>query len=206
MRNVYVVSHCQSIHHVERLGGGWYDTGLTDLGRVQAEKTGRYLRSIIDSDVRIVSSDLKRAKETAEIIGGILGKDVSLDKGFREMRYGVIEGKPQEWIKSLEIPVPSDEERLDFRAYEGSESRRELGSRVREALQRALDTDEKDLVIVTHGFASTFVILAWMSIPVENMGYANFPSKPGCVTHLHEDDVYVNRGIRFLCYTGHLSG
>ena len=88
MRNVYVVSHCQSVHHVEKLGGGWYDTGLTDLGREQAEKTGIYLQSIVVSDVRIVSSDLKRAKETAEIIGEILGREVELDQGFREMNYG----------------------------------------------------------------------------------------------------------------------
>lgn len=205
MRNVYVVSHCQSIHHVEKLGGGWYDTGLTDLGRAQAEKTGMYLKSIIDSDVGIVSSDLKRAKETAEIIGEILGVDVSMDQGFREMRYGVIEGKPQECIRSVEVPILKDGERLDFRVYEGAESRREIGTRVKAALERAM-RQEKDLVVVTHGFASTFVILSWLKIPVENMGYANFPSKPGCVTHLQEDDVYVNRGIRFLCYTGHLGG
>jgi len=56
MRNVYVVAHAQSLHHIERRVGGWYDTSLTDLGREQAEKTGRFLKSAIDSaDVRLFS-------------------------------------------------------------------------------------------------------------------------------------------------------
>lgn len=204
MRNIYVVAHAQSVHHVEKLGGGWYDTSLTDLGRVQAEKTGKYLRSIIRGEVSIYSSDLKRAAETAEIIGGIFGQEVTLDEGFREMHYGIIEGKPQEWIKTLEIKVPPEEERLDFRTYVGAESRREVGTRVKEAFDHALNKNEKDIVIVTHGFATTFLIMAWLGIPVDHMGLGNLPSKPACVSHLVEDDVFKNRGIQFLCYTGHL--
>lgn len=204
MRNVYLVSHCQSIHHVEKLGGGWYDTGLTDLGRTQAEKTGKYLQTIIDSDVRIVSSDLKRAKETAEIIGDILGREVELDQGFREMNYGVVGGKPQEWIKKLEIPEIHEDTIMDYRIYEGAESRRELGTRVNEALKRALNKDSHDLIIVTHGFATTFLMYSWLKVPVEHMGFGNFPSKPGCISHLQIDDRYKNRGIKYLCYTGHL--
>ncbi len=204
MRNVYVVSHCQSVHHVEKLGGGWYDTGLTDLGREQAEKTGKYLRSIIDSDVRIVSSDLKRAKETAEVIGEIIEGKVELDQGFREMNYGVVGGKPQAWIEKLEIPEIQEDTRMDIRIYEGAESRRDIGTRVNEALIKALDKDRRDLVIVTHGFATTFLMYAWLKVPLEHMGFGNFPSKPGCVSHLQIDDRYKNRGIKFLCYTGHL--
>lgn len=204
MRNVYVVSHCQSIHHVEKLGGGWYDTGLTDLGRDQSEKTARYLQSIIDSDVRIVFSDLKRAKETAEIIGQVFGREVDLDQGFREMNYGVVGGKPQAWIENLEIPEIHEDTIMDFRIYEGAESRRDIGTRVNDALNRALEKDNRDLVIVTHGFATTFLMYAWLKVPVENMGFGNFPSKPGCVSHLQIDDRYKNRGIKFLCYTGHL--
>ena len=204
MRNVYVVAHTQSMHHVEKLGGGWYDTSLSDLGRFQAEKTGEYLKSIIGSDVRIVSSDLKRAAETAKIIGGILGCEIALDEGFREMSYGEVEGKPQEWINAQKIPVIMDEDRLDYRVYKGAENRREVGTRVKRALENALDQDDKDLVIVTHGFAMTFLVMAWLKVPVEHMGYGSFPSKPGCVSHLHEDDIFVNRGIKFLCYTGHL--
>ena len=70
MRNVYVVTHVQSLHHVEKRVGGWYDTSLTELGNVQAGKTGRFLGSAIGSEnAELFSSDLRRAAETAEIIG-----------------------------------------------------------------------------------------------------------------------------------------
>ena len=75
MRNVYVITHAQSLHHVERRVDGWYDTSLTDLGRTQSEKTGRFLKSAIGStDAQLFSSDLKRAGETAEIIGRNLSR------------------------------------------------------------------------------------------------------------------------------------
>lgn len=89
MRNVYIVTHAQSLHHIVERVSGWYDTPLTDLGREQAEKTGRFLKSAIDSnDVQLFSSDLKRAAETADIIGKRLEKPVTLDSRLREMSYG----------------------------------------------------------------------------------------------------------------------
>ena len=29
MKNLFVITHTQSLHHIERKVGGWYDTGLT---------------------------------------------------------------------------------------------------------------------------------------------------------------------------------
>jgi len=205
MRNVYVVAHAQSLHHIERRVGGWYDTSLTDLGREQAEKTGRFLRSAIDSaDVRLFSSDLKRAAETAEIIGRHLHKPVTLDSRLREMSYGDAEGKPQSWFKDQIEPRPKDGNRLDHRVYAGSESRFEVGERVSAALTDILGKGARDAVIVSHGFASTFLIMAWMKVPADHMDYCNFSAKPGSVTLLHEDDLFGRRSLSYLCSTAHL--
>jgi len=205
MRNVYVVAHAQSLHHVERRVGGWYDTSLTDLGRTQAEKTGRFLESAIDSaDAKLFSSDLKRAAETAEIIGRRLQKPVTLDPRLREMSYGDAEGKPQDWFRDRINPLPSDGDRLDHRVYTGAESRREVAERVGAALGDILEKMAEDTVIVSHGFASTFIVMAWMRVPAEHMGYCNLPARPGSVTKLHEDDLFGNRGVAYLCRTDHL--
>ena len=42
MRNVYVVTHAESIHYIEKNVGGWYDTSLTERGKAQAEKQRFY--------------------------------------------------------------------------------------------------------------------------------------------------------------------
>jgi len=205
MRNVYVVTHAQSLRHIERRVGGWYDTSLTDLGRKQAEKTGQFLKSAIDStDVQLFSSDLKRAAETAEIIGKHLQKPVTLDSRLREMSYGDAEGKPQSWFKDQIKPQPTDGNRLDHRVYTGAESRIEVAEGVSAALTDILEKGARDTVIVSHGFASTFLIMAWMKIPADHMDYCNLPAKPGSVTMLHEDDLFGSRSVTYLCNTAHL--
>ena len=205
MRNVFVVTHSQSLHHIERKVGGWYDTSLTDLGREQAEKTGRFLESTIDStDIQIFSSDLRRAAETAEIIGKQLQKQVTLDPRLREMSYGEAEGKPQDWFRDRIKPQPADGNRLDHRVYAGAESRGEVSERVGAALTDILRKGARDTVIVSHGFASTFLVMAWMKVPAEHMGYCNFPARSGSVTKLHEDALFGTRGVSYLCRTNHL--
>ena len=42
----------------------------------------------------IISSDLARAKQTAEIIAETTGAELILDKSLREMDFGILEGMP----------------------------------------------------------------------------------------------------------------
>jgi broad specificity phosphatase PhoE len=70
---------------------GWRDTPLNDTGRRQAhalaaELTNRGIASIW-------SSDLSRARETAEIVGRHLGLEVRLDARLREGNRGRWEGR-----------------------------------------------------------------------------------------------------------------
>lgn len=205
MRNIYLVIHAQSNHHIEKKVGGWYDTPLTRTGRNQAEKTGLFLKSNIKTaDSQLFSSDLKRAKETAEIIGKYLQKTVTLDSRLREMSFGKAEGKPLNWSKNHIKPRPIDGNRLYHRIYQGAESRIEVAERITKALNHILKQSLENIVIVTHGFASTFLIMAWMMVPAEHMDYCDFQTKPGSVTLLHEDDLFNNRGVKYLCSTTHL--
>jgi len=204
MRCVYVVSHAQSLHHVEKRVGGWYDTGLTEIGRSQAMKTAEFLVSEIKGDIVVYSSDLRRAFETAEIIASQLGVDFHLDNRLREMSYGIAEGKSKEWGDTHIQPQPIDGDRMNHRVFEGAESKLELAKRMNLVLSDILSGSVENVVIVTHGFASTFLVMAWMKISVEYLGYVNLPSKPGCVSKLVEDDFFGNRGMEYLCKTVHL--
>jgi probable phosphoglycerate mutase len=60
------------------------------------------------------------------------------------------------------------------------------------------------IVIVTHGFALTYVITAWLEMPWSNTGYTSFAARPGGITTLVEDDFFHNRQVVTLADTSHL--
>jgi len=66
--------------------------GLSDKGRSQVEASIKKT-SAVDSDTHIISSDFKRARESAEIVEKLLKskKPVSLDAKLRERNFGDFE-------------------------------------------------------------------------------------------------------------------
>lgn len=60
-------------------------------------------------------------------------------------------------------------------------------------------------IIVTHGFTATFVLAAWIRMPIEAAGYVNFRVSPGSITELRQDDYFYNRQIVVLNDLTHLS-
>ena len=199
MKDLFVVTHAESVHHVERKVGGWYDTGLTERGRKEASATaGRLFDLIGHNDIELFASDLRRASETAAIIGGGFAKPVAETDALREISYGVAEGKPQEWLDTRYIPAP-DDDRLDHRGgIEGAESRRDVARRIYPFVETILKRECATQIIVTHGFALSLVISAWMRIPIEACGFVAFPAAKGSITHLRQDDYFRNRAmIRF---------
>lgn len=70
---------------------GWRDTPLNDTGRRQAEELAERVTG--QGIVSLWSSDLSRAKETAEIVGARLGLEVGLDARLREANRGRWEGR-----------------------------------------------------------------------------------------------------------------
>lgn len=200
MKNVYVITHAQSFHHIEDLGGGWYDTSLTEKGVTQAEKLAEFLYGEIGiPGIPIYSSDLKRAFETAEIIARPFKSGVIQDKRLRETSFGDAEGKPRAWRTENINLQPSDGDRLNHRIFRNAESRKDVGTRIRECLDEIIAKNDEDLIIVSHGNALTFFIMAWLKVPVKNMDYCNFLPAPARVTYLQEDDLYGNRNVVYVC-------
>ncbi|MEQ3747731.1 MAG: histidine phosphatase family protein [Henriciella sp.] len=202
MQNIFVVTHAQSEHHVERRVGGWYDTGLTKFGVAQAETAASRLRQLIsDTNPALVSSDLKRASETASIIGDELGVPVSLDAGLRENSYGEAEGRPQTWLDQRIVAAPYHN-RLDHIVVKGAESKRTFVDRIYNSMANLPETT--NTIIVTHGYALTFVISYWIGLPLEHAGYVNFSASPAGITHLAQGGFFQNKVVHFISDTSHL--
>ncbi len=207
MRSIYVIAHPEATHHVERVVGGWHDSLLTPVGIRVAVSIARVLRALIPTtaEVEVISSDLKRAQRTAEEVAGLFDVGTILDPRLREKSYGVAEGRPQEWLDQRFVPPPAVGDRMGHdEGVPGSETRGEVARRVYAAMDEILIRPCEHQIIVTHGFALTFVVASWIKMPIESVGHVSFRAPSGSVTTLHEDDFYHSRHVVSLGDTRHL--
>ena len=207
MRNLYVVTHPQSTHHTDGRVGGWFDSALTELGLVQAARMAQRIREHLpeDAPTEIYSSDLRRAYQTAEAIAHRLRTPIRTTPDLREISYGAAGGQPQSWLGERFVYPPRVGNRLDHcYGIPGAETRREFATRLYRAMDRILASPCPYQVVVTHGFALTFVVAAWIEMPLNAAGAIAVASTSGGITHLREDDAFHNRGVVTLNDTSHL--
>jgi len=119
------------------------------------------------------------------------------------MSYGVAEGRPQDWLRER-LTVPPADNRMDHRGgIENAETRREFASRIFGAISAIAERPCSTQVIVTHGFAPTFIIAAWARIPIDDLGYLDLRVSPGSITHLREDELWKSRTVVALGDASH---
>ncbi|MCW2785362.1 MAG: phosphoglycerate mutase family protein [Marmoricola sp.] len=87
---------------------------------------------------------------------------------------------------------------------EGAETKRAFAERIYDAMASIESDSATHQVVVTHGFAVTFLIAAWIRMPLEAAGYVNFRSSSGGLTLLGEDDFFHNRAVLSMNETAHL--
>jgi 2,3-bisphosphoglycerate-dependent phosphoglycerate mutase len=207
MRSLYVVTHPEATHHRAGLVGGWYDSELTDLGYDQARGIADCLAMAMPGGARarVYSSDLRRAMGTATVIAGRLSVDIVPHFGLRETSYGDAEGRPESWLKERFVFSPRIGDRMNHNgSIRGAESKYAFASRIYGAMDVITAEDFDHQVIVTHGFALTFVVAHWIRMPLESASFIHMQSTSGGITRLVEDDVFHNRTIVSVNSTDHL--
>jgi len=208
VRTIYVVAHPEATHHVDGVVGGWHDSQLTPAGARAAAWIAEALRSRIpgDAHVELFSSDLQRTLQTARVVGDLLHVEPVLDRRLREKSYGEAEGKPQEWLNQRFVPPPAAGDRMEHdEGVPGAETKMAFAQRVYAAMDAILESSCEHQVIVTHGFAVTFVLASWIRMPIESVGYVNFRAGCASITVLREDDYFHNRQVVSLGDTRHLA-
>lgn len=147
-----VARHGATQHNLDARFTGQIDAPLSALGERQAEALAQRLaRWRLDA---LVSSDLRRATETAERIGRRLGMPVALDAALREISLGDWEGRAVGDVRREEgaLMARIETDPTGETAYPGGESWAWFSARVLGALERwrALYPDG-DLLWVAHG-------------------------------------------------------
>src|SRR5262245_20775638 len=105
MKELYIVRHGQSEHHVRDMTGGWTDLPLTPPGQNQAINLAAHLTAVIGNrNVSLFSSDLQRASMTAAAVAKRLEIEVVEDAGLREFNNGRARGLTNSEAKLIENP------------------------------------------------------------------------------------------------------
>jgi broad specificity phosphatase PhoE len=149
---------------------GQTDVDLDETGREQATRAGRMLAAL--SPVVVVSSDLRRAADTAAALAAVTAVEVTYDQGLRETYAGVWEG-----LERVELRQRHGDELAAWARGEdvrpgGGESRSEVAKRSVAAVERALlgVPERGTLVVVTHGGAARVAIGQMLGLSQELWG------------------------------------
>lgn len=172
-RVLFLARHGETAWNLEQRWQGQTDVDLNDAGRAQARALAERLAG--HRIGCIASSDLSRARETAEIVAQHLGiDDVMLDEGLRERGYGIFEGltrieceaqHPEEWARYV-----ADHRHTPARAELDAAVAARMQAAVARAGALAVDGDGAVLV-VSHGGSIRALIAAatgWRPPPMGN--------------------------------------
>jgi alpha-ribazole phosphatase len=161
-----LVRHGQTDWNVQRRYQGQSDTPLNGTGKAQAAALARRLAG--DEVHAIYASDLQRAWQTAQAVGGALGMAVQPEPGLREIHFGLWEGKTHQ-----EILGQYGEEYADWIANpecappEG-ESFGQVAARLDTVLARLRrDHQDQTVLFVGHGGSITTLICRALELPIQ---------------------------------------
>ncbi|MGF1666091.1 MAG: histidine phosphatase family protein [Acidimicrobiia bacterium] len=121
-----IVRHGQAVGNTTHRFIGWQEVPLDDLGHQQAGTVAdRLARAGIE---RVISSDILRARQTAQPLASMLGVEIEIDERLREIGNGqwtgllpseIAAGWPELWqayITGTDVARPDGERWQDVRA------------------------------------------------------------------------------------------
>lgn len=168
---IYLIRHGETEWNVQRRIQGHSDSPLTDAGVEQARQRAKSLAGV--KFAAVYSSDLLRAKDTAEIFALEHQLAVVTSDLLRERNHGRFEGKTadefNEELRDLleyRLTLPDDNQHL-FSYYDGYESDDQVATRLISILRQiAVAYPGKNVAVVSHSGS--------LRVLMRRFGYAMF--------------------------------
>jgi probable phosphoglycerate mutase len=165
MKKIITIQHTQAVHHTNGMIGSWTDWELTDLGKEHAENIGRKLSDELKGQTwKIYSSDLIRARQTAEPLSRYMGVDIKYLDKLREHYIGEAVGKSKQWVNENAMPVNTFDDRL----FPSAESWREFWNRVVDFYNDIVADATENIVLVSHGGTLAVWHQVWLGSDIQD--------------------------------------
>jgi probable phosphoglycerate mutase len=152
---IYLCRHGETEWNRAHRLQGQCESDLTPLGRAQAGAMADLLHDLVRRDAahpwRIAASPLRRARDTAGIIGARLGLPVEFDNRLMELTVGAWEGRLRTDLAREHPALFTD--RTWFFAAPGGETYDQVTARVGGWLAEQAAEPERRLIVVSHGIA-----------------------------------------------------
>ena len=184
MTRIYLIRHGETEYNQRGCYYGWTDCSLNEKGIIQGRALGKAFETIpLDA---VVSSDLKRAVETASLL-----KDCRrvLDHRLRELNFGFWEGKHhQEIMESYKEHWEQWASDWMHAAPTEGESFHSMYLRIKGCMEELLATyKDKNIAIVSHNGPLRIITAYLLELPLEKVWSFDFMQGRYSLLELWED-------------------
>lgn len=200
---IYLIRHGETEWNSDDRYQGCMDISLDETGVKQANLLGQRLQNY--GIELIISSHLRRAAKTAEIIQGYVNCPLEIDQNLREIQLGEWEGKRwkdiqveyadflKKWHTDIvNLPMP------------GGESYADLKVRAVKAMEDLKNLEVKAVAIVTHGAVVKTMLSQGLQLGLEYRG--NFEIDNASISEMRYERSKDRYKVIRMNDTAHLDG
>jgi 2,3-bisphosphoglycerate-dependent phosphoglycerate mutase len=176
MTDFIFIRHGETDWNRQQRFQGQIDVPLNSNGLAQAARLGERLAA--ERADALVSSDLGRARQTAEPLARAWRMQPVLDSALREQNFGLLEGLDVPTIKTQHPDLWAQwlDHRADF-ALPGGESLRQFHTRVLTAVRALSSTAPgRTLAVVTHGGVLDMLWRTALGLPLDGLRECEIPN------------------------------
>ena len=195
MTEILFIRHGETDYNKKNLYYGHLNPGLNETGINQLKNTKKKLEEMNEKIDIVFSSDLKRCRQSLEL----LELDENIKKYFseelRELNFGDIEGKSYDKIRK-EFPYYIDEMKNNWKYFKvkNGESVFELQNRIVKKIEEIIKNyQDKKILVVVHGGVIQSLISYYLTKNLDF--YWNFKVDNGSITKMtvtEDNFVYFN--------------
>jgi len=174
LTTIYIIRHGETEWNIKHLMQGHLDSPLTQAGEQQAKDIALRLKHIHFDEV--FSSDLLRAKRTAETI--ILERKIAIKttQALRERNYGVFEGKVyDEYNQALQkllvqYKTRSEQDKVFYKSHGVETTDQSIARLITFLRELAVSYSGKTILVVSHGGVMRYLLV--------HLGFGTYKTLP----------------------------